>query len=512
MTAEVSLETSDRSSHRLGGAGLARRIARGGVLYVSARLLTQAVLWPITFIVARLLQPADYGIMTSGLIFVGLTDMLTDAGLGRALVQKKEVGPRDLAEGFTISVALAAIFYGLLFLLAQPVAVFLDTPELVLFLRILALTTVLIPIRTIPWAVLQRDHSLGTLSAINAVSAFVQAAAVLGLAIAGMGYWSLVVGVLSARASEAILFAWFAGWRPRLCIPGSGARPLVGFCFHMTLSSLLWYVYSNADFAVAGKLLGQTALGFYALAFQLMSLPVQKLTDNVNHVIYPVYCRLQNDRPLLRDMYLRLTVLLSVLGTPILTGMALVASDAFVLLLGVKWIEAIRPFQMLCFVGALMVVMASFPPLLSALGRPDLNAKGMLANAVLLPAGFLLGGWWLGLGGICLAWMVLYPLLVAGSVHFTRKTTGITLGDLWRVQMPIIAAVLFMIVVVFGVRYWLGPETSKTVRLLLSVLAGIVAYSGFLLGFARHTVVDTLFGLWRELRGREPAAAPGLSA
>ena len=507
MSVQADLPTTDPPSQQSGGANLARRVARGGVLLIAARTLTQVALWPVIFIVARLLNPSDYGLMTSGMIFVGLTDTLSDAGMARALVQKKDMQPRDVSEAFTITVGLAALCYAVLFLSADLIASFLHSPEFAPFLRVLALTTVLIPFRAIPLALLEREHMLGSQSVVHVTSALIQPAVLLGMALAGMSYWSLVIGVLVARVTEAVLLAWFARWRPRLAVPGERARSLLGFAVHVTISNLLWYVYSNADVAVVRKMLGQTILGYYSMAFQLMSLPVQKLTTNVNAVIYPVYCRLQNDRPRLRDGYLRLTVLLGVLGIPILTGMALVANDAFSLLLGDKWKEAILPFQTLCFVGSIMVISVSLPPLLNALGRPDLNTKFFLVNTLVLPAGFIVGGWWDGLIGICAAWLVLYPLLTAGFVHLTRHTTNVSLGALCKAQLPVVAAVLFMSLVVLGVQYAVGEGASSLLRLTVSSLTGIVAYAGFLFVFARQTVVSTLFSLWLELRGRESAAA-----
>ena len=382
MSVVTEPPATDLPSQKQGGDGLARRVARGGALYIAARLLTQVILWPITFVVARILDPSDYGLMTSGIIFVGLSDLLAEAGMSKFLIQKKELQPRDVAEAFTVNVVLSAIMYGLLFLLATPLASFFHEPKFESFLRILALTILLVPFRAIPWALLAREHSLGSQSVVTVISSFLQAASVLGLALAGMGYWSLVVGAAAARSIEAVTLSWYAGWRPRLCIPNASTVPLLIFGVHITLYNLLSYLYHSVDVVVIGKMLDQTELGYYSLAFQLMSLPVQKLTDNVNSVIYPVYCRLQSDRPRLRDWYLRLTMMLSVVGMPVLTGMALVANEAFVLLLGEKWIPAIRPFQLLCMVGAIMVVKTSLPPLITALGRPDLNVKGVSLEVI----------------------------------------------------------------------------------------------------------------------------------
>jgi O-antigen/teichoic acid export membrane protein len=472
------------------------------MLLLGARLLTQVFLWSVTLIVARLLRPYDYGLMTSGVLFVELADLLAEAGIGKALVQKETLESDDLAEGFTACMLLSLAFFGFLQLLAGPAALFLETPEFATFLRFLAVLVLLMPWRSLPWAVLERDLRLGQQSGVHVVSALVQAGLVLGLAWLGYGYWALALGALAGRGLETVILVYLSGWRPRLRWPGRRARGLFAFGLHVSLGTLLWYVYSNCDYVVVGKLAGAAALGAYALAFQLISLPVHKLTANVNQVAYPVFCRLQEDRVRLRDWYLRLTVLLGFAGVPTLTGMALVAEDAFAVVLGEKWLQAVLPFQFLSCVGILMVFSASLPPLFNALGRPDVNVKyTVVCTLVFLPA-FMLGGLVHGLIGICLVWLAVYPVLVAGLVWATRGLTGLQPIVLLRAQVPVLVAALIMTTAVVGTRWSLHGLVPVPVRLVLSIAVGVLAYGGGLWLVARRTVLADLGTLWRELRGR----------
>src|SRR5262249_3525686 len=147
-------------------------------------------------------------------------------------------------------------------------------------------------------------------------------------------------------------------------------------------------------------LLGPIFLGYYSLAFQLISLPVQKLTATANQVMFPVYCRLQGDRVRLRDWFLRLTALQACVGLPVLAGMALVAPDGLPLVLGDQWGQAVLPLQLLCPVGFVMMVGSAMGPFLNALGRPDLNVRYTAACTIVLPVTFLGAGWWgIALGG-----------------------------------------------------------------------------------------------------------------
>jgi PST family polysaccharide transporter len=486
-------------------AGLRRKAVRGGAILLATRLLTQIFLWAVTLTVARLLLPYDYGLMTTGLLFVDLADLLAMAGVSKALIQKEKLEPADLAEAFTLNALLSAGLYGLLFVLAGPASLWLDTPEFTGFLRVLALLLLLTPFRSVPVALMDRDLRLGKQSAVHVAVAVLQSGLVLTLAFAGFGFWALAAGALLARVLEVGSLLWITGWRPRLSWPGARARGLLAFGVHVTLGSLLWFVYSNSDYAIVGRLAGPVALGYYALAFQLISLPVGKLTANVNQVVYPVFCRLQNDRPRLRDWFLRLTVLLGFFSMPALVGMILVARDGFAVVFGDRWAEAVLPFKLLGGAGVLMVFSHSLPPLLNALGRPDINFKYTLACTVVFPVCFVAAGLAYGLVGICVVWLVVYPVMVAALLRRTKPLTGVGPLALVRAQAPVLGAVAFMTAAVLLVQWALADTAQPWVRLAAASGVGAVAYAGWMLAAARRTVLADLRALLRELKGGQAA-------
>ena len=256
-------------------------------------------------------------------------------------------------------------------------------------------------------------------------------------------------------------------------------------------------------------------LGIYSFAFQLISLPVQKLTANVNQVAFVAFCRLQDDRPRLRSWYLRLTVLLSVIAVPALTGLALIADDAIPLLLGEKWRGAVLWFQLLSPVGALMVVAATVPPLLLALGRPDLNLRYTAACAILYPPTFYVAALLDGVRGVCIAWLVLYPILAGCLIQLTRPITTVSLLDVIAVHRQILVGDAAMIAAVLAVRLvapwdsWESPALAIGARLVFSIVIGAATYTLWIAAFARSTVVADVFALMREIRGRRAPEADG---
>lgn len=496
MSAESSAVAPQGS---LDTSQLRRLLIKGGMILMGTRLVMQLFTWSVTILVARFLMPFDYGVLTSGSLLLGLCDLLAEAGVGKALVQRRELTEDDVAEGFSLSLILATALYLALLAASRPTASFFDNPELVGYLRLAGLLLFLTPFRTAPLALLERGLRMGSQASIHAASATTQAALTLGLAATGWGYWSLLGGVVVARLLEVLLLARRAGWRPRLRLPRLGDAGIVPFGVHVSASSLLWFLYSNADFAVVGRLVGPVALGYYSFAFGLISLPVQKLTANVNQVVYPVFCRLQHDRATLRSWYLKVTFLLGLPAVPAMLGLALVADDAVLVILGAKWLPAVLPLRLLSVVGVLMVFGASLPPLLNAVGRPDVNLKYTVACNVVYPVSFYLLGRPYGVAGVCTAWLILYPVVLVTYCGLTRRITQIGPLDLLRTQRDALGSSLLMTIVVLATRHALH-DARPGLRLCLAIGAGVLTYAAGLYLLARGAILANLRSIRTGLR------------
>jgi O-antigen/teichoic acid export membrane protein len=478
---------------------LKRRAARGGAMLLGVRLGLQFVTAIVTIVVARFLQPFDYGVMTAGAILLDLADRLTEIGLGRALVRKPDLNEDDLAEAYTICSLLSWVSYALLFLLAGPAAVYFRDPRLTTYLRVAGLAVLLIPFRTIPASIIQHQMRLERLSVIQMASTLLQAAVLLPLAVGGFGYWSLVVAALAARLTEAVLLGAATGWWPRLRRPGAASGYLIRFGLHTSGSGLLYHLYSNADYAILGRLGGLVVLGYYTLAFNLVTLPVSRLTANLNQVAFPTFSRLQHDPERMWGWYLRLVGLIGLVGLPVMVGMALVAGDAIPLVLGAKWRPAVVPFQIMSLAGTTMLIATSLPPLFGVINRPDLNFKYSAACALVLPPAFYLLGRAYGATGVALAWALVYPMIACGLVVATRSLTGLGLRKFLVVLAPSLAGLAAMVATVGLVKCGLGGEASP-LRLALSIAAGILSYTPIAWWLGRRTVIADLRTLLGELR------------
>ncbi len=475
---------------------------RGGFVYFVARVGLQAFQWLSTLFVARLLLPEDYGLMAVGSMVVELGAILTATGFGVAIIRTPNTTREQEGQLFTISLALAAITYAAVWFAIPAIAAYLSKPELIPFLRVIALVIWLMPINTLAGATLERDLKLSTLAAIHVAMGVGQTVVVLTLAFAGYGVWALGAGVLCGWLIQTAALCWQSGCRPHLAWPNAQSKALVRFGLTVALTSLIWFIHSSADKVVIATALGSTSLGLYSLAFLFAAFPVDRITSSINKIAFPIYGRLQSDPARLGEWYLRLVTVLFATTAPALLGAALVADDIIPLLLGEKWRGLILPFQILAPAGAFMAIAATLSPLLNALGRPDIQMKYEMTCAVVYPITFLAAAQLYGLLGVCAVWLIVYPIQTVGIIHAARHATGISVFQLLFRFAPFLKALGAMIVAVLLVR-WGTVHLNAMVRALLSVIAGASVYVGAAVLFMGRDAVLGIVGFMRDLtKGR----------
>jgi len=483
-----------------GGEDLRRSATRGAAAVVGSRLGVQVLTLAVTFLVARILSPYDYAVITCCAVFVILADTLALAGIGPALVQKPELEEGDLEQGFTLSLGLSVVFTAVLFASARPLAQYFLYPELTAVVRLCSLQVLLSPFRTVPVVLLERRMQLGRHSAIFTASMIVQSVVNVAMAVAGYGYWSLAVSSCVARVLDTVAYAWLSGWVPRLRMPGPSGWGLLRFGLNVTGSALLWQAYSQADFAIAAKVAPQY-LGYYGLAFQIISMPSNRIAVSFSQAAYAVFCRLQDQRDQIRDWYLRLVGLMGAVALPIYAGMALVADDGVRLVLGEKWAPAVVPLQILCVPGYALFLMTTLHPVMNALGRSDLPAKYNAVFTLTMPAAFLILGRRYGLVGICSAWAVFYPVIGFALIRLSRPVLGFGLAELARAHRPALASAAVMAAAVLGVQHALPGADRGATRLALAVGVGVAVYAASIWVTARGTVIRDFRVLLKTLRG-----------
>lgn len=475
---------------------LDRVLVRGIAWTGAAKYGTQIIRWASTLVVVRMLVPADYGILAMASLFLGLVSLLTEFGVGAAVVTLRDLDEEDVAQlnGFAVLFGVAACLFTCA--MAKPMALFYRSPELVGVMLALSAGFVVRSFRTIPMALLQKDLRFKLFAVFEAIEAVILAVAMVLLAYAGLGYWTLVLGQLvSGLLGTGMLlsrrrhrFAWPRFRRIRAALTFSG---------HLVGSQLTWFWYSNADRLVCGRFLGQAALGIYGFGQELASVPVEKITVLVGRVTPAFFAAVQDDNAALRRYLLSITEGIAVFTIPACWGLALVADTFVPVVLGPKWMDAILPLRLLAIYAAWRSIESLLHQILTVKRQTRFGMRTGIACAVVLPVAFLAGLHFGGTAGIAAAWMVVHPVLLfplyRRVLRLIELPVGRFLGALW----PSVCAALVMAAAVLLVRAAL-PVRSLGVRLAVEVGAGAAAYALTILVCFRGRVArfkQTLKGL-----------------
>jgi teichuronic acid exporter len=451
-------------------------------------------------VVVRLLAPTDYGIAGLALAVVAAAAILSEFGFGTALVALREITPRQVAQLNGAALLLSFLVAALLALSAPAFASFYHESALRAVLPALSVTFLAEGARLVPVALLSRQLRYRATAMLDFGRVILTASLVLPFALAGFKYWALVLGNIGGAVLTSLWILLRYGqpvaW-PRL----AELREPIRFGRQVLVARLAWVLYRNSDFFVAGRIFGTTLLGFYTMAWNVASLPGEKLGNVLTAATAPFFAAIQHDRAVLRHYFLRVTGALALVLFPVLFGFLCVADLAIPVVLGARWLPAVPALRALVFYSALQAVTTPVNQILNVTGNTRTAMwAGLLALAILPPA-FVVGGKLGGITGIGVAWVVAYPVIAALPLSKALRALGLPVGEYLLSARYAIEGVLVMVVAVLAVRAlpWSAPGAGE---LGVAVLVGGLAYLGTLWMRQR----ELLLSVPRLLKWRQDSA------
>ena len=463
------------------------RVERSFVWIVGSRGVVQAVAWVSTLLVARLLSPADYGLIAMAGVWTAVIAALAELGLGAAIVQFPEPSESELNACFWLTIGLSGAGYLALCLAAPWIAAWFAAPELAWVLYVLGLILPLAALRVIPDSLLRKRLEFDKISKGEILAATTAMPVALGLAILGAGVWALVAGALATMMVQAVVAFWFVRWTPGLRVGTRRLTAILRYSLHTLGGRLLWAAYSEADAVALGKITGSVALGYYSMAKQLALLPVEKVCSIVIQIAVPVLAELQDERDRMRLVLLRSIRLVTLITFPASAGLAIVAPELVPLILTERWSAVVPLLQVLTLFAATRSVAVLMPPVLMARYQTGFllgyNAALLVAMSTAVVTGALLGGVY----GATLALVTAYPMITAWMVVRTCREVQVSPRDLWlEMQSPVIGSIVTL-ASVWGVRR-LGSE--GLIHLAAEVGLGVIVYGAIVLGLGGRSAEE----------------------
>lgn len=478
---------------------LRRKTVRGSMLSGGVALLIRPLNIVTTILVARILDPSDFGSVKLAIIFASSMYLFLDLGMAPALVQTRSDRGRAAFQTFLVAsmTGMAVMLVSLVY--AEPIAAFLGDPSIVPIIRWLSLSILMVSIRSVPWALLQRDLHFGRLSTANLLEESVNMAVSVTLAYLGFGVWSLVYAyVISSIVKTIAIWLFCPGWvwlKPTEW-DWSISRELFGYGGKSTLNGIISYFHSNWDDWLVGRVLGTTSLGYYSKAYDLSNQTLASLSRSmINTVFFPSYARIRDDKRRLTRAYLKSLHFVVLLMTPVALGMAVVAPELVDVLLGQKWLPMIPILQIYSVMVLTRPISSNTYPLFNALGLPGYNVRaGVLLAFVMVPLA-LYGIRW---GAVGVACAVVTAHFVAASYNIyqvNRLLPGTAQQTLRALAPPFIAggAMAAVVMLVKGPLTEMAGGEQNLVTLFAMVGIGAAVYLSLAFFLERKLILE-VFG------------------
>lgn len=469
------------------------RVARSMFWIAWSRGVLQLLTFATTLFIARILVPADYGVMALATSFTAHAGMLAEMGLGAAIIQFRDLDRRELDTCFWITMMLAMVFCAALFLGAPAIARWLAVPALADVLPVLSLVLPLTACRVVSDSLLRKRLALDRVSQAEVIGGVVTLPVTIACALGGLGVWTLVVGYLVGPAVRSAATFAFAPWLPRFRIGGERVKDVVRFSLATLGIRFMWSLREAANSVVLGKVTGQAGIvGLYTMADDVAHLPGTKISPVINMLASPVMAELQTDIDGLRETLYRALRLAAAIVVPTSAGIALVADDMVAVLLGPKWLAAAPLIRLISLYAAVRAVDVLLPPVLFARRRERFLFWYCLVLLFVMPGAAVLGATWDGAAGMIVFYTAAYcAVMILLAKEALAELKG-KFSELWSQTWAIMAATAAMTVVVliFGELAARMEVDSPFARLALLSFAGAVTYGATLFASGNQVISE----------------------
>lgn len=310
----------------------------------------------VTIVIARILTPADFGVVGLLSVFTAVSLVLLDSGFSTALIQKKEATQTDLSSVFFFNLLVGGAIYGILYMASPRIAAFYKIPELTGYARLLFLIIPVNSLGLIQNVVLQR-HLQFRKSAVASVSAALLSGSIgILMAYNGYGIMALVAQQISMYLFRTLLYILQIRWIPQPILSAASIKGMFSFSVNLMLHSLINTMMSNIYTLVIGKHYSSSEVGYYNQAARFESISASTITSVVMKVSFPALAAVQDDARMVKSAFKKIVSTTCFVVCPLMAMLFVVAKPLFLLLLGEQWLSAAPYFQILCLYGAMLPV------------------------------------------------------------------------------------------------------------------------------------------------------------
>ncbi|MFZ2322080.1 MAG: lipopolysaccharide biosynthesis protein [Ignavibacteriaceae bacterium] len=431
----------------------------------------------ITFVVgiilARLLEPREFGLIGMTTIFIAISQSFIDSGFTQALIRKQKCTQTDYSTVFFFNIINGILFFLILFFLSGLISNFFNEPKLTSIIRVLSISLIINALTIVQRARLIKDINFKLQTKISIIASIVSGIIGIWMALAGYGVWALVFKTLSGYILTSILLWLWNKWKPTFEISKESFIEMFTFGYKLLFSGLIDTIYKNIYLLIIGKFYSATELGYYTRAEQFNNLPSQNIIDVVQRVSFPVLSSIQDDLPRLKAAYQKLLKSTMLITFTLMFGMVVIAKPLILILIGIKWLPTVIYLQLLCFVGITYPLQSLNLNILLVKGRSDLYLKLEIIKKILALPVIIIGIYY-GIISLILGMLFLNIVSYYLNSYWSGKLINYSFINQIKDILPSFFLAAFIGVIVFLIGDFI--KIGYLWKLIIQISSGIIIF------------------------------------
>lgn len=462
----------------------------------------QGIQFITSILLARLLTPAEFGLVGMTIVFLAVATSFVDSGFSSALIQRREVTEEDKTSVFLFNIsaglAMAAVMYG-----AAPwIARFYAQPILTGVTRLLALNLFIAACGAVQFALLSRRLDFKTQWKVGMAATAVSGAVAVVLAWRGYGVWSLAIQADVSALITTVLVWLLVPWRPSRKGSIKSLRSMFGFGSRVLSAGLVNTVFERVQLLLIGKVFGPADLGYYTRAYSTQQVPASVFQTIVSKVTFPMFSTISGDRERLKTVMRKCMVTIGAAVIPMMVGLALMAKPIVIVLFGSRWLPCVPYLRILALAGALWPLHVANLEVMLAAGRSDLFLRAEVVKKVLGAVGLAVS---VPISVLAMVWAMLVVSVLCYGVNASYAQRAIDYNIIAQIKdllKPLLSTTVMALIV--GT-IALGAKLTAPVLLLAGVSTGVAVYIAMSFLLRVEPITHTSYELIGTLTRRSPS-------
>lgn len=341
----------------------------------SERICAQFISFIVSIILARLLLPEEYGVVSLIMVFITIANVFVTSGLSSSLIQKKDANEIDFSTVFYCTIIMSILIYIFLFIISKYIAIFYGMPELKLYLRIFSIKILISAYNSMQHAYISRNMMFKKFFFSTIIGTIISGIIGILMAYKGFGAWAIIAQYLSNSLIDTIVLNFTIPWHPKLIFSRKAAKSLVGFGWKVLVTDLLGTLFDNLRSLLIGRFYTSADLAFYNKGQQFPQLIGNNIDTSLTSVLFPAMSNSSDNIEKVKAMTRRSMKISSYIIFPMMAGLIAISKNLVILLLTEKWLDSVIFLKILSISQAMSTISKANIQAMKAIGRSDITLK-----------------------------------------------------------------------------------------------------------------------------------------